>query len=358
MGKASVNALKGNLYLLARLPKKDGTGVMPQRIPMRLPDTAANRRVVERRRAVLQRQIDTGTFVWSDWIDEDNKAITWQKAISMLYRKRVVLGRTGENTWRVSYMGRLRQNDMNKAVTTQEVERWLNRWGKDSCSYKEAFYLGKDLCQLIAIDFPEMPIPTYSKGRITDVPEDHEILEWITKAADHPELAWAMGMMATYGLRPHELDECEFIDSKHRLKIVDETKTGFRIVVPVPFDWVELLDLRNERRRVKTSTRVGATCQWLSTHRKKLGFPYVPYALRHAYAGRLWRFGGSELDIYTAARLMGHSVQTHERKYREWIAPHTIALKAEEALSSAKPQGYADSLRNDPDRSASRSRGR
>jgi hypothetical protein len=35
---------------------------------------------------------------------------------------------------------------------------------------------------------------------------------------------------------------------------------------------------------------------------------------------------------------MGHSVAEHERTYREWIQPHTIAVKAEEALE----RGLAD----------------
>ena len=127
-----------------------------------------------------------------------------------------------------------------------------------------------------------------------------------------------MGMMATYGLRDHELDDCEFIDLKHRLKVPDETKTGFRVVVPLHRDWVDLFELRSERRRVKISKAPDATAQWLYYHRRlKLGFPYIPYSLRHAYAGRLWRVGGSNLDVFTAARLMGHSVAENMRRHTE-----------------------------------------
>jgi integrase len=186
---------------------------------------------------------------------------------------------------------------------------------------------------LIAVPFPDLPLPKYSKSKLTKVPEDHEIIEWVEKAqAVDPEFAWAIGMMATYGLRDHELDECSFIDLKNRLAVPDETKTGYRTVVPLERDWVELFDLRSERRRVRVSKAPDSTAQWLYHHRKKVGFPYVPYALRHSYAGRLWRVGGSRLDIFTAARLMGHSVERHERTYREWIQPHTIAVRAEEAL--------------------------
>jgi integrase len=334
MGKASVNAQKGRLYLLAKLPRKDGKGQgEAQRIPMGLPDTPVNRRVAEKSRARLQRAIDTDTFEWADWVDTKKGGTTWKQAIQALYKKRVILGRTGESTWETNYMGRLRQADMNKVVTSREVERFVTRWRVDQCSYKEAYYLVKDICSLIAVPFPDLPLPKYSKSKLTKVPEDHEIIEWVEKAqAVDPEFAWAIGMMATYGLRDHELDECSFIDLKNRLAVPDETKTGYRTVVPLERDWVELFDLRSERRRVRVSKAPDSTAQWLYHHRKKVGFPYVPYALRHSYAGRLWRVGGSRLDIFTAARLMGHSVERHERTYREWIQPHTIAVRAEEAL--------------------------
>lgn len=353
MGKASVNAQKGRLYLLAKLPRKNGDGWTPQRIPTGLPDTPANRKVAEKRRALLQKEIDHNTFEWRDWVETETKGVTWKRAIEALYKKRVVLGRTGQTTWDINYMGRLRQVDMTKVVTAREMADFVCRWGVATCSYKEAYYLAKDICNLIALPFPDLQLPRYSKDALTDVPEDHEIIEWVQRA--DPELAWALGMMATYGLRPHELDDCEFIDLKHRLKVPDETKTGFRTVIPFPADWVDLFELRSERRRVKTSTRTHATSQWLSARRLKLGFPYKPYSLRHAFAGRLWAFGGSHLDVFTAARLMGHTVAIHEKTYREWIQPHTIAVKAEEALA----RGLADlrvrqtnSLRQDANDSA------
>ena len=39
------------------------------------------------------------------------------------------------------------------------------------------------------------------------------------------------------------------------------------------------------------------------------------------------------MDIYTAARLMGHSVKEHERTYRAHIHPHTIAQAARSAFA-------------------------
>lgn len=334
MGKVSVNQVKGKLYLLASLPPKSGSGPnKAQRVATGLDDTPADRKVADKRRAIMQRQVDTGTFAWTDWVDL-GKGFSWKKAIDLLYRKRVVMGRTGQSTWDISYWGRLKQLPMTKVVTQQEVAKALTKYERDSASYKELFFLLKDLCKLINLEFPEMPVPTYgSKVKAPEVPDDDEIESWVKKAmTEDPELGWALGMMATYGLRPHELDECQFLDDRNRLEVPDETKTGDRIVVPLKREWVETFELRTEKRREKYSTAAASTSQWVFAHKKKLGFPYRPYALRHAYAGRLWRTGGSRLDVFTCAKLMGHSPKVHETTYRAWIRPHTIADRAEAAL--------------------------
>lgn len=334
LGKVSVNVLRGKLYLLAMRPAKDGSGDIKQaRIPLGLFDAPADHKVAEKRRAVLQRQVDTNTFDWDDW-SERTRGTTWRQAIDQLYRKRVVYGRTGESTWEVSYMGRLRQLPMGKVVTTQEVKKALDRYERDTASYREVFYLYKDICDLVGVRFPEAPVPTYgSKRKALEVPPDEELIEWVQKAADHmPEFGWTLGMMATYGLRPQEVDNCRFVDDKHRLWVDKNTKTGERIVVPVPREWVDLFDLRNEKRRPVGHAKSYSTAQWLHDRRKKIGMPFRPYSARHAFAGRLWTTGGAKLDIFTASRLMGHSTKEHESTYRAWIQPHTIADKAEEAL--------------------------
>ena len=52
-----------------------------------------------------------------------------------------------------------------------------------------------------------------------------------------------------------------------------------------------------------------------------MNLQWRPYMLRHAYAARLWRMGGSELDVFTAATLMGHPVKEHIETYRRHIDP-------------------------------------
>ena len=76
---------------------KDGTpGLKQQRLPLGLPDTAADRKVADNKRKRLQRELDQGTFSWDDWL-EPTAGITWRQAIDQLHCKRVVNGRTGES---------------------------------------------------------------------------------------------------------------------------------------------------------------------------------------------------------------------------------------------------------------------
>lgn len=325
---ASVNVLRGRLYLLAKLPRRDGQpGLLQQRITLRLDDTPVNRRVAAKQLQTLERQLATGSFEWAYWLDEAPGALTWREAINRLHRARVVLGRTSERTWEVNYLGRLRQIPPTSACTTASMAAALERYDRASCSYKELFYLLRHLARLVAVPFPEVPVPTYSQAELVAVPTDAEIIAWV-EGTEGPA-AWYLGMMATYGLRPHEIEGAVLIDRDY-LQVAEATKTGFRTVVPVPREWVERFRLRDRRLRTGGSTRPDAVSKWLA-HRSQ-DVPWRPYSLRHAYGGRLWREGGSRLDLYTAARLMGHTPQQHSRTYRAHIQPFQVAEAAERAL--------------------------
>lgn len=332
---ASVNAYRGRLYLLAKLPCRDGSpGTKQVRLALRLDDTPVNRRTARKQLQVLEQQLERGTFSWSHWCDERPSAVSWREAINRLYRKKVVLGRTGQSTWEVSYMGRLRQINPASACTTESIAAALLRYERRSCSYKELYYLMRHVAQLVDVPFPEVPLPTYNRAAPVQVPSDEQIIAWV-EAAPEPS-RWYWGMMATYGLRPHEIEGSELIE-KDFCQVAEGTKTGFRTVVPLHRAWVERFDLRRRRLRPGQDQRHDVVSKWLHKELQRLQLPWRPYALRHAYAARLWREGGARLDIFTAARLMGHTPQQHARTYRAHIQPHQIAEAAERALTGGAP---------------------
>ena len=330
---ASINALRGRLYLLARVPRRDGRpGLAQQRIALRLDDTPVNRRVAAKQLQTLERQLEAGTFEWAYWNDETAGSLAWRDAIARLHRARVVLGRTSETTWEINYLGRLRQVPPGSTCDTASIEAALLRYDRASCSYKELYYLLKHLARLVAVPFPEVPLPTYAQAELVAVPTDAEIVEWVETAGP---AAWYFGMMATYGLRPHEVEGAVLVERDY-CQVQEGTKTGFRTVVPVPREWVERFTLHDRRLRPTLQgaahDRPDMVAKWLSKELKRLGLPWRPYALRHAFAARLWREGGSRLDIYTAARLMGHTPTQHAKTYRAHIQPHQVAEAAERAL--------------------------
>ena len=330
---ASINSQRGRLYLLANLPRRDGApGLRQARIALRLDDTPINRRAAAKQLKTLEQQLEGGTFEWAYWLDQAAGAITWREAIARLYRARVVLGRTGQSTWEINYLGRLRQIQPTSACTTASMAKALERYDRSSCSYKELFYLLRHLAKLVAVEFPEVPLPTYNQAQLVAVPTDAEIIGWVEGAPD--PVRWYWGMMACYGLRPHEIEGAALIE-RDLCQVADGTKTGFRTVVPLPREWVERFGLRDRRLRPRlegSADRPDAVSKWLSKELRRQRLPWRPYALRHAYGGRLWREGGSRLDIYTAARLMGHTPNQHARTYRAHIQPHQVAEAAERAL--------------------------
>jgi len=326
---ASINVHRDRLYLLANLPLKDGSpGRKRQRLPLYLDDTPANQRTARKRLALLEKQLETDSFDWSYWLPEhlQSSGITWSEGIRRLHHKKVILGRTSEATWKINYMGRLRQIPGTQLITSRSIEDALLKYERSQCSYKELYYLLKHIATLVGVPFPAVPLPTYDQKGAPEVPNDAEILAWI-EAAPEPS-AWYFAMMATYGLRPHEIETARFVGDG-RLEVADDTKTGARIVIPLPPAWLKRFELTRVRRRRGSSDL--ARHLWRET--RKLGLLWKPYALRHAYAARLWRLGGSELDLFTAARLMGHSIERHVRTYRAHIDPNVIAAAAEDAIA-------------------------
>ena len=151
---ASVTAQRGRLYLLASLPRRDGLpGLQQTRIALKLDDTAVNRRTAAKQLVTLERQIAAGTFEWGYWLDQ-HQGTTWREAIAKLHRARVVLGRTGESTWEINYMGRLRQIPPSSTVTTESMAVALQRYDRATCSYKELWYLLQHISRLVNVPFP------------------------------------------------------------------------------------------------------------------------------------------------------------------------------------------------------------
>lgn len=163
-----------------------------------------------------------------------------------------------------------------------------------------------------------------SHTQIRNLPSDAQIVE-VFQQIPNPTWQFVYGIMATYGLRNHEVFFCDYTalsqaDPESSIEVLDTTKTGNHQVWPFHPDWVELFRLRQvnlppietDLNRT-TLQRIGQSvyCQF-----RRYQIPFSPYDLRHAWAVRTIHFG---LPDTVAARMMGHSVAIHTRTYHRWL---------------------------------------
>jgi integrase len=173
----------------------------------------------------------------------------------------------------------------------------------------------------------------YSPPKLTprNLPDDQTINQWFYKIPDS-HWRWAYGMLATYGLRPHELFLLDLEDWSNRSDAITLTdgKTGARRIWPLYPEWVEQFELRHGSRPQVT----GATHSDLG-HRvaqvfRRLKIPFRAYDLRHCWAVRALEFG---LDPSLAAQQMGHSLLLHNTCYQRWISER-VHQRAFDALAA------------------------
>ncbi len=160
---------------------------------------------------------------------------------------------------------------------------------------------------------------TYSQRLVLprELPDDAAISHWF-QAIPNPQWQFVYGLMATYGLRPHE---CFFSttlpNTESTLQIGNQTKTGARECWPFHPQWVTQFHLNEGILPVVSpQTLPKALGSRVNAQFRRYGVPFNPYLLRHAWAVRTIHFG---LDSSIIAPMMGHSVQVHTRVYHQWL---------------------------------------
>ena len=166
------------------------------------------------------------------------------------------------------------------------------------------------------VDFSTL-VGSYSAKRVNPrlLPSDAAIVA-ARDSVTNEAWRWVLGMIACYGLRPHEtfhLDLAEF----PIVEVGDETKTGRRIVYPLYPEWAEAWELDKVKLpNFQTKHSNASLGTNVADAFRRRGIPFHAYDLRHCYARRCFEFA---LPPDMAAGLMGHSVQIHIKTYRAWI---------------------------------------
>jgi integrase len=195
------------------------------------------------------------------------------------------------------------------------------------------------------------------------IPTTEAIEEWLDQVMEEEPLwGWVFAMVATYGLRPHEVWHIGSLPDEHGLITVGEaahhikvTKTGFRAAVPLPAAWVEryqlggatgeqrLAELRarhkpryvNEEgqafdpsrdavKRCDNNERLGAIC----CHKLRSCDAKADFELRH----KLYAW------VETAPAQGGRKAQRRKERCVPYDLRHAYAIRARESTTWS----YAD----------------
>lgn len=179
----------------------------------------------------------------------------------------------------------------------------------------------KSLARFADIDYDPAPYQgNYSPKRPQprDIPPDQGIAEY-WGSLQNQGWKFILGLIATYGLRPHEAFLVDFdrLASGDRVLWVMRGKTGERRVWAFHPEWFEQFNLSDPVLPAVTLDRSHSKIGHSATrHFWEVGAPFQLYDLRHAWAIRSLEYG---LAPELSARQMGHSVEVHTSIYQLWI---------------------------------------
>lgn len=318
----------GTLVLRGTLPPKPDSSVKTphqQRLALGIPASADGIKQAEAKARTISGLVVSGQFDWSDFVRA--KRATPQTVQDWLDQLRHhFLQRGGSlETWTEDYFAVLKRLPLDAYPSPAQLDKLIlttvpnTRTRKRYCTAIAAF------AAFANIDYDPFPLAgSYSVTGVSprDLVDDAELVKWFDKICN-PGWRWVYGMMATYGIRPHEafrLNYDAILEGNRVLEVLDPTKTGQRFVWAYYPEWFDQFDLQAViLPKVCADRSNKAVGKSVSDYfRKHTDIPFTPYTLRHCWAVRTINFN---LPISDAARQMGHSVTIHERVYHRWITP-------------------------------------
>ncbi|GAB4379554.1 MAG: site-specific integrase [Elainellaceae cyanobacterium] len=314
------------LVLRATLPKKPedgGVGTKQYDLSLGIPASREGLKRIEIEAQKLGGLLAMGQFSWTPYLKPKDKPqeMTVAQLVPRFKAEYMRSSRIQETTWRETWQrtfDRLPQDEpLSETLVLAVVLSTDNhtRIREQTCQrlQKLADFAG------LAID-----LKPYKGGygedstEPRDIPDDELIREWYDQIPN-PQWQWVYGMLAVWGLRPHEVFHCEFID-RHRVR-VNDGKTKMRIARAIPSEWAVEWNLIEVRRPNVSGKSFRDYGQRVSRQFNRYKVPFVPYDLRHAFAIRASVV--KRMPVSTAASLMGHSTAVHLKTYHRWLTDAT-----------------------------------
>jgi integrase len=326
-----VEVMGNNLYLRATLPPKpnsDKSKPYQQRIALGI---RANKKGIKRAEAEaykLSGLLACKDFKWEIYLQDspDSPPVRYVKDLIIdfenFYFETRQRNHKTQTTWTVEYLRVFKKLPQDKLLTKEAILKVITATQPDTRTRKRACVGLQALANFAGIDINLRPYKgKYSPKKATprDLPDDLLIAKTYYEIKDEA-WRWVFGMLATYGLRNHEvfrLDLGAIAKGDYIVNVGENSKTGSRRVWPCYPEWFEQFDLKNVKLPNCNTDRPNADVGHVVTVWFKRHIPFQAYDLRHCWAVRTLEFG---LDISLAAQQMGHSNQVHSELYHHWIS--------------------------------------
>lgn len=319
------------LVLRATVPTKPGEPVgMKQRdLSLGIPATKEGLKRAVKAAKALEVELNDGSFDWAKYDRKRPAEPEVETAAELIARFKPFKMRKGvkrpcsEATWEDHWLAVYKKLPQDEPLTVDNVAAVLSTSKEDSWSREQHIEKLQALCRFAGLPFDFDPYVGNYEPEPRSIPDDSLIEEWCNCIPD-TAWRWIYGVIATFGIRPHEVFFCELIDED--VLQVHKGKTGPRISAAIKPEWVELWGLQNkvelpiklpvEREDFKAcGAAVGGQL------RERYRMPFTAYDLRHAWAIRASVV--EKLPVSVAASFMGHSATLHTKIYHKWLSRET-----------------------------------
>ncbi|AAP99569.1 MULTISPECIES: site-specific integrase [Prochlorococcus] len=352
------------LCLRGPLPcQKNPNKTKDQRISLGLDANIKELQQAEKTLHFLYLQIQHNQFDWKHWSTSKSKISTNKKFLDVeeaikdfelfffndpIRNKSKAGSRTN---WKCAYLPYLRRLSIiaqsnNESLNKNLFLKTLSSYSENSRSRQQCGTTLKALAKYSDIQLPEnWRDLAYGYGlhqaRFRKLPSD-SLIEKTFFMIPNPRWRLVYGLMATYGLRNHEVFFCDLSclseGEDKILRVFPNTKTGEHQVWPFQPEWINRFKLNalsyetNLLPEINTDlnkTTLQNVGRRVSEQFRRYNLPLTPYDLRHAWAVRTIHIG---LPDSVAARMMGHSVAIHTRTYHHWITRRDQQQAVDKAL--------------------------
>ena len=220
-----------------------------------------------------------------------------------------------ETTWKGDYYQILKRLPPSELIDEELIINLVLSTKPDSRMRKRACMVLNSFCKFLDlnIDLSRYRPAKKIKAKPRELPSDEKIVE-VRSLIKNPPWRYAYGLLATYGLRNHELFHLDF--SNFPILFLTEGKTGSRDIFPVFPEWVEEWELDKVNLPQCSGKSNADLGNRVTRAFIRQGVPFNAYSLRHRYAVRCLEFG---IDTSITARQMGHSLKIHTETYHQWI---------------------------------------